>query len=376
MDFTFLNRLIAALLIFGTCSAASAQHKAATSSSPAFATLPFDLSRESLTPLYGGLDATAVYAALSARGSIFEKSDFESSSDYTERLNDLKSKPLLHGMTMNDLYSFSVKPGIAYDADSKKMTVTFRSVDEFDDAQSFEYDNTVNLKWSETSVAGGSYTGSNAFGVHRKINRIYTTRYSIEINKPTWLTSEYIHKHDYTTDAGFVLTEDATVARSLSRTLRVLLIGSIERPFVTHETRPGHPTVDYPVDRSYLDRSIHVALRAIWLYDMATGDVITKYSQENFGQEWPVQARLQCDACNIYGLDVTIDGQKLDQVAMPHRAQESDPLELHAKTSINLHIRNYDGKPIQWKVTSNGTKREWQCVKARGTLQECTLDLP
>lgn len=373
---TLLKMFSAVLLVFGSFLPISAQHKAATSSSLVFATSPFDLSREALPPLYSGHDVTAVYAALSAKESTLKKSDFESSNDYTDRLSVLASKPLLHGMTMNDLHAFSVKPGVAYDADTKQMTVTFRSTESFDDAQTFEYSDSLNLKWSEGSTAAGSYVGSNAFGVHRTIRRIYTTRYSVDVDKPAWLIPEYIHKHDYTEDAGFVLPEDAATASSLTRTLRVLLIGTITRPFATHESSPGEPTVNYPVDNTTVDRSVHVALKAIWLYDVLSGKVIAKYSGESFSQEWPVRAVLQCDSCNIYGLDVKIDGQPLEQIDMPHRTQDSDPLELHAKKSINLHIRNYDGKPIQWKVLSNGATHEWQCVQERGALQECTLNLP
>jgi TonB family protein len=171
-------------------------------------------------------------------------------------------------MTLTDLYAFSFKAKTSYDADTQIMKVKFSGE---------QYGIQPITQWSESTVEGGSYIGSNNFGVKRRISIFHTTHYNIQTDQPSWLLAEITHQAF--SENGLALTEDGPTARLLSNTLGVLLIGSLTPPYATAETGVNTPTIDNPVDNTTVDRTLHVKLSAVWLYNLGTGEVIKRYGK-------------------------------------------------------------------------------------------------
>jgi len=331
-----------------------------------FAASPFDTSLSTLPPFYVGQDASAVFAALQAHRASFSKSEYETSAAFAERLDAFTANRAVIGMRPSDLFAFSVKPEISYDADASELKVTIAG----------DYlSSPLNVAWSSLSVPVGSYVGSNAFGVKKLIHKVKRTNLNLSVDTPDWFLASYTKRVRYGVSPGFVLPVNAADAERFSQTLRVLLVGSLRAPFVTRDIGGSEPTITDPVDLTTIEQTVHVQLRAVWLYDVRTGSVVAKFDAPRFERDWPVRATLSCSACSAVGLDVELDGTNNSDMMLGWTSTE--PAYLHAKTQIRLSMTTYVRSEPELEVTSKGQRVPWSCTSkySYGSARNCSLTI-
>jgi TonB family protein len=332
--------------------------------SPRFSVLPFDQSVASLKPFYLGNNVTALYEALAPRERLLTKSEFETSSAFDERINAFANSSILGSLRPNDVFAFEIKPTVSYDADSRKLRIVLGNDDSIYGSSDAEI-----CLWSSSSKQGSSYIASNAFGVRKVIKRVYTIEYNTIFNRPGWFVDAYT-RNRYGEKAGFLVEADSPTARRLSASLRILLIGSLVAPFISHQTSGGEPTLDDPIDRTITTRNLHISLDAIWLIDAVSGEVVAVHNNAAFKTAWPVAVNLS-GSYPLMSLDVLIDGIKpsLEELS-------SSTTELRAKHSIYLHQVSIDGSSPPVTVRSDGKTLPWKCVKRQyGGAADCAVYL-
>jgi hypothetical protein len=167
---------------------------------------------------------------------------------------------------------------VSYDAEKAELKVLLTNLDSLYGG----VEESESCSWVDYNKAGASYIGSNAYGVKTLIRRIETIRYNVVTDRPIWLDASYLRGSGVPKEAGFLLPEDGPTAQKLSHTLRVLLIGSLDAPFLSHEIDRDNPTISDPIDRTWTLRNLHMALSAVWLFDTSTGQVIKNYNDADF----------------------------------------------------------------------------------------------
>jgi hypothetical protein len=348
--------VIGALLCVGAVNAQSHKQTHAASPSSQFQIVPFDLNQSSIPALFFGHAAPSVFSALAARSSQFTKSDFETSSAYADRLVAFSTVPFFHGMRPIDSFAFVVIPVVAYNADTGKLAVS------------------TGFEWSTTTTPAGTYVGSNSFGVKRTIRRVVQSTYNISVDSPDWFKVYYSPADSLGSHSEFTLTMDGDIARRLSRTLRVLLIGSLAPPFVKHEQFRGEPTISDPEDLLNIQQTLYISLSAIWLYDGLSGEVIQRYDRQKLEQDWPIRAEvLAKNESDFMHLHVLSDGHT--PKSTPYMTREHAFYIAKSSMEFKLDFIAPGTPPISVKM--NGQEQKWEC-KQRPTasyFQDCSIML-
>ena len=128
------------------------------------------------------------------------------------------------------------------------------------------------------------------------------------------------------------------------------------------------------MDRKSIENTIHLALKAVWLYDITTGEIVRRYNRETYTLDWPVIAEVSCADCSTLGLSAEVDGEEVQLATFA----DTQRFDLHATKSIHLHSDQYAGGLPKWKVISGGTNRSWTCLRRSnyGAATDCDIDLP
>ena len=91
-----MRRNIPLLLIALTVAmSGSAQQRRKTKPPPSFDQLPFDILRENLPPNYLGHCFPTIFAAVARRQAVSTKGEYETTTDYKNRLAHLSNLPLV-----------------------------------------------------------------------------------------------------------------------------------------------------------------------------------------------------------------------------------------------------------------------------------------
>lgn len=270
---------------------------------------PFDLNVGKLPPNYRGHDIVACYNRL--KKAAVEKGEFETTAQYVGRINSLAAD-YLYAFRVEPKYVGSLSFGLdyTYDADRALLSanlqmdlVSLGLVSEYEKARStlrittthgtsdkdFSITERINdgppheVQYTATGVrvregraTRDSYVGSNAYGARKRVARFVTEDYNIAFGK------ERLH-------AFLALQLPARVSPEVARTLKprlgVLLICNLT-PFpyapllVFDYYRFLDPTLDSPIDSFNTKKYIHTKLRAIWVYDTLTGEVLAKHAPQ------------------------------------------------------------------------------------------------
>ena len=259
---------------FASVQTSHAQKPVQGSKTPTFLIEPFDLRQTRLKPKFLGNSLPEIYESLLSRDKYFQKSEFETQGTFAERIERFSTTPISNGIRPQDNFAFVITPDTSYDAEKELLTVRLSSDDDV-----YLAGQSVSCNWAESTKAGTSYVGSNAFGVKKLIRRVNKTRYNVVFDRPYWLDTAYKHTENYTSTGGLFIEQKPGIdALLLSRTIRVVLIGPLDVPFVSHSVGGDDPTMTKPIDLTIFEHNIHMSLAAVWLVNIVTGEIIQKYS--------------------------------------------------------------------------------------------------
>jgi len=109
----------------------------------------------------------------------------------------------------------------------------------------------------------GSFVGSNAFGVKRRVRAEKEQAYFT------------VFKEGILGSAGMVNIEEASVeqAKLIRPQIRVLIVGNLQQPYVGGDTDHNEATIDNPVQTSSYNFYVYFKPQAVLFYNLQSGEV-------------------------------------------------------------------------------------------------------
>jgi hypothetical protein len=342
--------------------------------------LPFDARTNDVPPRFSGNNAESVYEAAKKNLTNSSQSEFESKAEYLTRTEGLSNKPFWGNMKAKDQFAFvlgnDAAPvstsdeseawlygyiGTKYDAESKQMTIKIPLEATPPDADG-KYYRWVSL-WHRVHTHLGSFVGENGFGARRTVNRLGLKDTDLVIDGSEWLDFDCTHESD---SESCSFETDAQQARTFSRDVRVIAVGTLVAPLVSSESYVSQPSTENPTEIHHSYRFLHMQLDQLLIVNNQTGHVIKNYSREKHAAEYAVNVefRLRKDGefpderCKRYAflfrnIDVnySIDGDEYKSGVMG--------LKLSARHFVDVKITYCNVSRVE--VLLNGQPYDLQC---------------
>jgi hypothetical protein len=172
------------------------------------------------------MDITQIVTMLEKRADAAAKGEFETTAEYGQRIAALDRQPLVGSVTSNDLIAIEI-PNLtaSYDADNQKLNVEIRMETPFIGASI-----DLTQRYLKTNYAyhpSGTYIGSNALGMKRKIEKYQMWYYGLLImNHAEFVKDEGGDKLKY------AIALDRQSAIQAKPTLRALAIVRLYTPYI------------------------------------------------------------------------------------------------------------------------------------------------
>lgn len=268
MKFTLLVFLFLAVSASTHATDASQARKSSGESANAkkeihsFATVPFDPTSQKLPPNYRGHSIFDILKKLSPPRA---KGEFEKSEEFDARVARWKETAFLGKITPTDLLAFEVSEllapdtlSIKYDADSEKLaaTISFKSL----------YFGSGRAKWLATFYESknlGSHTGVTRMGVKFRVTRHLGSSVGLGIQRDTYPVK--INKS--------MSRDEAVRVKPL---ISAYAIANLEEPYKINDSESTTASLDSPSEWLTTYLGLWVNLKAIWLVNRRSGEVIAK----------------------------------------------------------------------------------------------------
>jgi len=222
-----------------------------------------------------GHDLVKVYDALEERQQQGKKSEFETTEQWHQRVEELKVRPIIDAMKIQSTWAFSGGSAKStYDADHQALHL-------YVDVSPFHGRAAALIARLDTKE-GSSYTGSNAFGALRDVSRKEDTFHIISFtNSPSFGLVE--HKEEdilgYQEEhiAFFASVQIAAdKAKELKGNLVALVVCQLTEPYVEHEDTYTPATFESPTSETDHFRFVVAQAIEIWIFDQSSGAVYAK----------------------------------------------------------------------------------------------------
>ena len=259
----------------------SVMGKDVASTKVSFKALAFNASLATLPRDFRGHNFDVIYKVAT---SIRKKSEFESTGEYKQRLEQSKDKIISTELSFNSLLAFSATDlAVEYDADQQVMKIEL-------DGERWS-DNSVRFTLSSKYTSKGNYIGANAFNRKVTIERGNRNNSVIQFAN---CVREYEYKDNFgnyynnyqstESNDSFMLKMEmqADKAKQIKDSLALLFIGRLTPPFHDNSTERNTPTIDSPFDVVVNSRVLHMDVENIWLYDSASGTLHFKANKCSF----------------------------------------------------------------------------------------------
>jgi|GEM_PF-1550929 len=224
-------------------------------------------------PQTKGLDAkfqsTDVLSLYSVLESLLPraKDEFETSADFSKRLEDDLHKKKIGIFSVDDEFLFSTGTSafLTYDAAKKGYKINLS------ESQSISSDTKNN----------GTFEGQNAFGVKKEIDRITLTSYDLQLlNHKAFLKCvKKSYGYCFDEEAGFI-PFSPDLARQQEHDLRVVYVLKLKPPYVEHTLHTASATITSPTEFTYSTYKIYGELVRFLIVSHSTGEIIFSSSSK------------------------------------------------------------------------------------------------
>lgn len=284
--------VLAAIAATGTSNVASAQNiaepkstkstsnattKAKASARDGWPPEPWIVNQRQLHQGFSGIDVKKLYAFLESKASVMRRGEFETSTEYEQRMADMSSA--LAPLKADSLYAFRMTDfefwrRFRYDADKQEYhTEQFGYL-----CLNSEEVGVSRPRYKICDVApvdedSDKYVGSNAYGASRAVERRREHRFGLAIEASDQLFSRFYQSHFGFQDRFHVPLEKA---KSISgKTLGVLFVGHFLEPrLVSGHTTTISPTISSPQDVRVRRTGVPFKPRLVVYYVVETGEVL------------------------------------------------------------------------------------------------------
>lgn len=254
--------------------------------------MPFDISAEKLPPNYKGTDIARLYTIVAKKAPL-KKEEFETTAEYEKKI--IEAVP-------SDIYAFKIDAGSGlhgltvstYDADTQQFQISLET--EWLSQFTFE-DYRASFIVKTLNKGSHSYIGSNAFGATREVTSFNAIQYGLAlVNQQDFGSSRHDdNKYNIKTPLTSIRKVSIAIqippdkARTLKDNIGVLLIckPALYKSDAKVSLRNGNDlifenydssqaTIDSPTSHLYERKYINVEILGIWIYDIRTGEVISR----------------------------------------------------------------------------------------------------
>jgi len=254
--------------------------------------IPFDINAEKLHPNYKGTDIARLYSLLAEKAPL-EKAEFETTAEYEKKIREAISGDI-YALKIEEghgLYGLKVSP---YDADTQKFQISLET--EWLSEYTFE-DHRASFILKTLNKSSYSYIGSNAFGAKRLVTNYDATQYGLAlVNQQDFGSSSYDDdKYNIKTALTSIRKVSIAIqippdkAKSLKENIGVLLLckpalykseeevsSKSGNDLIFEKHNSSKATIDNPASHFYERKYINVEILSIWIYDIGTGEVLSK----------------------------------------------------------------------------------------------------
>lgn len=265
--------VLALLIARGSGALAQRSGRATSSTTTArYATVPFELSAESLPRGYLGMDPLQIVTVLKSVKSA--KSEFETTEAYNNRISQLLKTPLYGSLTVAHTLAFKIPQTLPPEFDADKGDISLGLPD--DNMLFLGKDTDFDL-WSYRPVrtvemSSSSYVASNAFGAKARVLRVRGR------------VAAVVYKGYCGSAVDEKWSASAADAKAFKNESGILFVGSLIPPFFSSERDVSAPEFTKPVDTDLIVEGIRFEIREIWYYIPSSGHVVHRQPvKENCG---------------------------------------------------------------------------------------------
>jgi hypothetical protein len=216
-------------------------------------------------PDFKGEDCDSLVATL--KQNKVRKDEFESSADFTQRLEKLLESKSVTGSTLSEPKYFinSDRTSAVYDADKGAIKVygSLRQSTKISD--STKYASTVIVKTRSTDTS--EYQGQNRFGVATQV-----TKFRKEICGVAFLNVSPATDHQWMGTIEFPLS--AEIARQSKGNIAIAYSVRLATPLLVEHRQHISPTVTSPTEIIVAGDALVATLERFYVFNRATGDVL------------------------------------------------------------------------------------------------------
>jgi hypothetical protein len=238
---------------------------------------------------FQGDDFEKIYKTLSDSPNLKDKSEYETTAEYQKRVTDL-TKIALSDKSAASVLAFVYRPEriefsrfltAKYDADAQNLQITIIAASDryVANAQRLEFTEIMTTPAKNAQLKSlGTYEGSNAYGLKRTIEKSLLKYYSVGITNFKSIQEPGKSKYDF----GLTSTLSAAPAKAkeIKENLAILYVGKLVAPFSALIGDSLKPTVDKPRDVAIGNYILTMNLSEIWLYNAATGEILSKFKSK------------------------------------------------------------------------------------------------
>lgn len=232
-----------------------------------FAQTALDKDAKSLPEGYLGHSCEAIANTLKKSSPV--KGEFETSLEFSARLESMKSAVLYGEVHTGDLMGFSptaTNLKMKYDADREEMNVDF---DLGSPQFIYKSDPSSTVIINSEKVSNRSYVAENVFGKKTKVDvEGFNVCAFAGARGSTYFLGGYRKDFDFSVSRAAAIESKGK--------LRILFVGHVVSPYVGEYHDHKKPTADFPYESYVKGPVVALRLAQIWIFNKETGKILTK----------------------------------------------------------------------------------------------------
>lgn len=280
--------LFAFCAVHATHGSAAPKSPKASKSERTWEPSQYDESTLRLAPGYQGVDPKRFYETFSSRTEALKKGEFETSEEFSQRTSDADT--VLAPISTKRVYAFRIQ-GIEpkYNADRQVYEFFGLAGDYSCDPAGLTGGDRgmLTCKVANVMMLRDKYTGSNAYGASRVVERTRATHLALALpNTPRIFSvpKDSGSVFDYPDSSGSVRLVDTLEmsidrAKAIKGTIGVLFVGNVTgTSLVDGKATLVEPKIDNPTDIFITTAALPFNLRKIVYYVIPTGEILAQRS--------------------------------------------------------------------------------------------------
>ena len=230
---------------------------------PEYSEVPFTFSENMMLQNYLGHDLRKIYEALNTRLKK-QKSEFETTAEFNERIERENKLPLLGSINMTDHFALLVKAESTYNADKKSMEISLPL------AYSFSRKFSQGIKVQEKVSRDGEYVGSNIFGATVTVTESYTDGTVLVVNNSSAYRASYENMYFTLND---VSVENAKQTKG---NLSIICVFKLDSPFIGDDYYHKEATIDSPSVLRISYKLVYGKISEMIVFNNKSGEILRR----------------------------------------------------------------------------------------------------